>query len=125
MDRATLRQMAMAALSQVGIQLDEANVKAEIDDNWFLGGLEPTNQLYIVHFLVDGQGREEPGRHGWVEFNWKGEVQSWELLEQDEYGKQEIASSNDGIEYDRMNPPIRKPMPIRYRPLLPPASPTP
>ena len=45
MDQATLRQMAMAALSQVGIQFDEANVKAEIDDNWFLGGLEPTNQL--------------------------------------------------------------------------------
>ena len=35
--------------------------------------------------LVDGQGREEPGRHGWVEFNWKGEVQSWTLEEQDEY----------------------------------------
>jgi hypothetical protein len=46
-------------------------------------------------------------------------------LNYSEYGKQEIASSNDGIEYDRMNPPIRKPMPIRYRPLLPPASPTP
>jgi len=45
MDQATLRQMAMATLSQVGIQFDEANVKAEIDDNWFLGGLEPTNQL--------------------------------------------------------------------------------
>lgn len=49
-------------------------VKAEIDDNWFLGGLEPTNQLYFVHLLVDGQGREEPGRYGWVEFNWKGDV---------------------------------------------------
>jgi hypothetical protein len=71
MDRATLRQMAMATFSQVGIQFDEANVKAEIDDNWFLGGLEPTNQLYVVHLLVDGQGREEPGRHGWVEFNGK------------------------------------------------------
>jgi hypothetical protein len=34
--------------------IDEANVKAEIDDNWFLGGLEPTNQLYTVHLLVDG-----------------------------------------------------------------------
>ena len=74
MDRATLRQMAMATLSQVGIQFDEANVKAEIDDNWFLGSIEPTNHLYFVHLLVDGQGREEPGRHGWVEFNWKGEV---------------------------------------------------
>jgi hypothetical protein len=74
MDQANLRQMAIATFSQVGIQLDEANVKAEIDDNWFLGGLEPTNQLYFVHLLVDGQGREEPGRHGWVEFNWKGEV---------------------------------------------------
>lgn len=73
-DRATLRQMAIATFSQVGIQLDEANVKAEIDDNWFLGGLEPINQLYFVHLLVDGQGREEPGRHGWVEFNWKGDV---------------------------------------------------
>jgi hypothetical protein len=52
-------------------------------------------------------------------------VQSWTLEEQDEYGKQEIASSNDGIEYDRLNPPIRKPMPVRSRPLLPPASPTP
>jgi hypothetical protein len=74
MDQATLRQMAIATFSQVGIQLDEANVKAEIDDNWFLGGLEPTNQLYFVHLLVDRQGREEPGRHGWVEFNWKGEM---------------------------------------------------
>jgi hypothetical protein len=125
MERATLRQMAMATLSQVAIQLDEANVKAKIDDNWFLGGLEPTNQLYLVHLLVDGQRREEPGRHGWVEFNWKAEVQSSDLEEQDEYGKPEIASRNDGIEYDRMNPPIRKPMPIRYRPLLPPASATP
>jgi hypothetical protein len=125
MERATLRQMAMATLSQVGIQLDEANVKAKIDDNWFLGGLEPTNQLYLVHLLVDGQRREEPGRHGWVEFNWKAEVQSSDLEEQDEYGKPEIASHNDGIEYDRINPPIRKPMPIRYRPLLPPASATP
>ncbi len=74
MDQATLRQMAIATFSQVGIQLDEANVKAEIDDNCFLGGLEPTNQLYFVNLLVDGQGREEPGRHGWVEFNWKGDV---------------------------------------------------
>ena len=115
----------MPCLNQLGIQLDEANVKAEIDDNWFLGGSEPTNQLYFVHLLVDGQGREEPGQHGCVEFNWKGEVQSWDRQEQDEYGKQEIASSNDGIEYSRMNPPIRKPMPIRYRPLLPPASATP
>ena len=73
MDGATLRQMAMATLSQVGIQFDEAK-KAEIDDNWFLGGLEPTHQLYFVHLLVDGQGREEPGRHGWVELNRKGEV---------------------------------------------------
>jgi hypothetical protein len=69
MDQATLRQMAMVTLSQVGIQFDEANVKAEIDDNWFLGGREPTHQLYFVHLLVDGQGREEPGRPGWVEFN--------------------------------------------------------
>ncbi|MEG4530223.1 hypothetical protein [Microcoleus sp. D2_18a_D3] len=74
MDRATLRQMAIATFSQVGIQFDEANVKAEIDDNWFLGGSEPTNQLYFVHLLVDGQGREEPGLNGWVEFNWKGEM---------------------------------------------------
>jgi hypothetical protein len=52
MDQATLRQMAIATFSQVGIQLDEANVKAEIDDNWFLGGLEPTNQLGASRFLT-------------------------------------------------------------------------
>ncbi len=77
-----------------------------------------------MHLLVDGQGWQEPGRHGWVKFNWKLEIQSWYLQEQDEYGKQSIASSNDGIEYSRMNLRIRKPMSIRYRPLLPPASPT-
>jgi hypothetical protein len=64
----------MPCLNQLGSQLDEANVKAEIDDNWFLCSLEPTNQLYFVHLLVDGQGWEKPGKHGWVEFNWKGEV---------------------------------------------------
>jgi hypothetical protein len=48
MDQATLRQITMATFSQGGIQFDEANVKAEIDDNWFLGGLEPTNQLYTA-----------------------------------------------------------------------------
>jgi hypothetical protein len=54
MDQTTLRKITMATFSQGGIQFDEANVKAEIDDNWFLGGLEPTNQLYTVHLLVDG-----------------------------------------------------------------------